>query len=126
MFENHRVLLFLVGCIGSRILFAYIAKVSPAQYLPWLGFLALIPAVGFFYLFFTGQRVTGKEVFGERIWWTWLRPIHGTLWLLFAYSAFRLDTNAWKYLAIDVVFGLAAYITFHFGGSTLKGFISSV
>ena len=125
MFENHRVLLFLIGCIGSRILIAYFAKECPVKYLPWLGALAILPAVGFFYLFFTGQRATGAEVFGERIWWTWLRPVHGMLWMLFAYRAFRLDTNAWKYLALDAVFGLAAYLSFHFGGSTLKRFISS-
>ena len=34
-----------------------------------MGYLALIPAIGFMYIFLTGSREKGGEVFGARIWW---------------------------------------------------------
>jgi hypothetical protein len=104
-----RTLLFLFFCIGTRTLFAYLAK-TYTHYLPYMGALALLPAIGFFYLFFSGKRKTGAEVFGDKIWWNKLRPIHGTLYLLFAISAIRKKHYAWIFLAIDVVIGLLAFI----------------
>ena len=75
-----RFLLFLVGCIGVRTLFVIAAKNSPVRYLKYLGYLALLPAIGFVYIFLTGSRQTGAEVFGEKIWWNDLRPIHALLY----------------------------------------------
>ena len=63
-----RFLLFLIGCIGIRSLFVYIAKNVNTQLLMYMGYLALIPAVGFFYIYLSGSRQTGAEVFGEKIW----------------------------------------------------------
>lgn len=103
-----RTLLFLIFCIGTRILFAYIAK-TYTNYLPLMGILALLPAIGFFYLFLSGKRKTGGEVFGDKIWWNDLRPAHGTLYLLFAISALMKKSYAWIFLAIDVVLGLSAF-----------------
>ena len=49
-------MLFLVGCIGVRILFVIIAKNINIKYLKYLGYLALLPAIGFIYLHVTGIR----------------------------------------------------------------------
>jgi hypothetical protein len=54
-----RFLLFLFGCIPTRLAFVYIAKNIPINYLPLLGYAALIPALGFIYLFLSGSRSTG-------------------------------------------------------------------
>ena len=51
-----RFLLFLVGCIGTRSLFVYLAKNATEKYLMYLGYLALLPAIGFLYIYFTGAR----------------------------------------------------------------------
>jgi hypothetical protein len=80
----------------------------------FMGYLALLPAVGFFYLYFSGTRKTGAEVFGDKIWWNNLRPIHGLLYLLFAYNAIIGNKNAWIYLLVDVLFGLTSFFIFHF------------
>ena len=109
-----RFLLFLFGCIGSRLLLVYLAKIATKIYLMYLGYLALIPAIGFFYLFFSGSRQTGMEVFGEKIWWNNLRPIHGSLYLLFAYNAITGNQNAWIYLLVDVIIGLISFLIFHY------------
>lgn len=109
-----RFILFLIGCIGSRSLLVYIAKTTNKQYLMYLGYLALLPAIGFFYLYFTGSRKTGGEVFGDKIWWNNLRPIHGLLYSLFAYNAIIGNTNAYIYLLVDVVLGLTSFLIFHY------------
>jgi len=109
-----RFLLFFVGCIGMRILFVFIAKNTSVSYLPYLGYLALLPAVGFIYIYLTGSRKTGQEVFGEKIWWNDLRPLHSLLYFLFAYNAIQRNKNSWVYLLIDVVFGLFSFLIFHY------------
>lgn len=106
-----RLLLFLIGCIGMRSLFAYAAKVASVGVLRIMGWLALIPAVGFLYIFVTGSRKTGAEVFGEKIWWNSLRPIHSVMYFAFALLAISgLHGIAWKVLAADVVLGLSAFL----------------
>jgi hypothetical protein len=108
-------LVFLIGCLGTRSLFAYIAKLASVQQLKWLGYLAMLPAIGFIYIFLTGARQTGLEVGGGRIWWNNLRPLHAIMYLVFAYLAITGATQyAWKVLAADVVIGLVAFLTHYF------------
>ena len=42
-----RMLLFLFGCIGTRCLLAYIAKKINPEYLPYMGYIALIISLSF-------------------------------------------------------------------------------
>ena len=109
-----RFLLFLIGCIGTRSLFVYLAKNIPINYLPFLGYLALLPTIGFIYIFITGSRETGAEVFGDKIWWNNLRPLHALLYGLFAYNAINKRLFAWKFLLMDVIIGLVAFLSFHY------------
>jgi len=109
-----RFLLFLVGCIGARLLLVYIAKNINIKFLKYMGYLLLLPAFGFIYIYLTGTRQTGAEVFGDKIWWNNLRPIHASLYLLFSYNAINGNKNAWIYLLIDVLFGLTSFLTHHF------------
>lgn len=109
-----RFLLFLFACIGTRSLFVYLAKNANSTYLRYMGYLALLLAISFFYIFLTDSRKTGAEVFGDKIWWNNLRPIHGVLYLLFAYNAIIGNKFAWIYLLIDVIFGLGSFLAFHY------------
>lgn len=109
-----RFLLFLIGCLGVRSLFVYISREIDPNYLPYLGYLALIPAIGFIYIYLTNSRTTGPEVFGDRIWWNHLRPIHSGLYFLFAYSAIRGDRNAWVWLLLDVLVGFISFLLYHY------------
>ena len=115
-----RFLLFLIGCIGIRSLFVYIAKNVNTQLLMYMGYLTLIPAIGFFYIYLSGSRQTGAEVFGEKIWWNNLRPIHGLLYFLFGYNAIIGNKNAWIYLLIDVIIGLISFLIFHLYNGDFK------
>jgi hypothetical protein len=118
MNELHkRIYLFLFGCIGIRLLFVYISKNIGLQYLPILGYLALLPMFGFIYIYLTGSRKTGAEVFGGKIWWNDLRPVHALLYGLFAYHAIRKAPFSWVYLLVDVIIGFFAFMIYH----TMRG-----
>jgi len=109
-----RILMFLIGCIGMRSLFVVIAKYININYLKYLGFLALLPVIGFIYIYITGARKTGPETFGEKIWWNNLRPIHAIFYFLFAYNAIIGNKQAWLYLLADVLFGLISFLIYHY------------
>jgi hypothetical protein len=109
-----RFLLFLFGCIPTRLAIMYLAKIAPLNYLPILGYIALIPALGFIYLYFSGIRESGPETFGDKIWWNNLRPIHSVMYLLFAYNAINKVRSAWLYLMYDVIFGLFSFLIYHY------------
>ncbi len=109
-----RFLLFLIGCIGTRTLFVYLAKNVSLKILMYMGYLALLPALGFLYIYFTGARKTGGEVFGEKIWWNNLRPLHSALYFIFAYNAINGNPMSWVYLLIDVIIGLISFLAYHF------------
>jgi hypothetical protein len=85
-----------------------------------MGYGALVIAIGFFYIYLTGTRKTGAEVFGDTIWWNDLRPIHGLLYSLFAYNAITGNMSAWVYLLIDVIIGLTSFLIFHFMNNDFK------
>jgi len=110
---QQRFLMFLIGCIGARSLFVVIAKYIDTKYLKYLGYLALLPAIGFMYIYLTGSRKTGMEVFGEKIWWNDLRPVHSILYFLFAYNAIIGNSQAWIYLLADVLIGLISFLVHH-------------
>jgi hypothetical protein len=108
------VLLFLIGCIGIRFLFVFIAKYINPVYLPYLGVLALLPVLGWGYIYFISPRNTGPEVFGGKIWWNQLRPVHMAFYLLFALFAIQKLTFAYLPLLADVIFGLISFIIYHY------------
>jgi hypothetical protein len=109
-----RFLLFLIGCMGARFMLVYLAKETNKTFLMYMGYIAILPALGFFYLYFSGTRQTGDEVFGDKIWWNKLRPIHGLLYSLFAYNAIIGNNNSWKYLLVDVLVGLSSFLIYHY------------
>ena len=109
-----RFLLFLGGCIPSRFALMYLAKSMPNKYLPYLGYITLLMALGFIYLYFTNTRTVGAETFGQPIWWKNLRIVHGILYLLFSLFAINHYANAYLFLLYDTFFGLGAFLIYHY------------
>jgi hypothetical protein len=109
--ETKRILLFLFGCIGLRSYIVYLS--SKKEYLSYMTVPAFLIGFGFLYIYFTNSRQTGPEVFGDKIWWNDLRPLHGLLWISFAILAALKNENAWKLLLADVLIGLISFINFH-------------
>ncbi len=109
-----RVLLFLIGCMGSRFLLVYLAKISSLTFLKVIGVIALMISLGFISIYLFGLRKTGLETGGETIWWNSLRPFHALTYAIFGYMALSgMQNHAWKILLIDVIFGLSAFLIHH-------------
>lgn len=109
-----RFLVFLFGCIVVRFLFVVIAMKVNKKYLPYLGALSIIPAIGFIYIYLGGYRRKGGETFGQKIWWNNLRPVHAILYLTFAYLAINKSSQSYKPLLIDVLIGLLSFLIYHY------------
>lgn len=118
-----RLFLFLFGCIGSRIAFTVISAYSTGVMLQFLGVIALLFVIGWIYIIFIGKRDTGPEVFGGKIWWQKLRPIHAFLWGLFAFLALSMNPRAWMVLAVDTSFGLLSFLRHHYINGDLNALL---
>lgn len=114
--NTRQIVLFLVGCICSRIIISLVAKNTPSDKLPMLGIIALIPAFGFIHMYLNKDKQNGDKRFsGVMIWWKNLRLFHAFMYFMFAYSAINKDKNAWKILFADAIIGLLAWY-FHYYG----------
>lgn len=114
-----RLLLFVFGCMAARFGLAYLAyRYRHAEHMPLMGLAALVIAGGFAVIYVGGLRRTGPEVFGGRIWWDALRPVHASLFFLFALMALARDPRAWTVLAADAGIGAGAALLHH--GRTLS------
>jgi len=109
-----RMYLFLFGCIGARLLLTLLAQQLPLEKLPIMGWLYIALGFGFILNFIFKIRKTGPEVGGEKIWADYMRPIHASLYLLFAYLAVNKNRDAWKVLFIDTLIGLLAFVNHYF------------
>jgi hypothetical protein len=110
-----RIILFLIGCIGTKIMLSVMAKMSSDKILKIMGVVALIPAISFTYIFTNNLRGNGtKGMSGGTVWWNALRPIHACLYLLFAFYAIQKERNAWLILLVDAIFSLVVWYLHHF------------
>jgi hypothetical protein len=105
-----RRILFLLGCIPTRLLFAYIINKSILDKNETLQniitILLLGISVGFALIYIFKLRETGPEVFGDKIWWNHLRPIHS---IMYGLAALNYD-KASLIIVIDTLIGLGAYL----------------
>ena len=115
-----RFLLFIFGCITTRLILTVVVKNLQPKYLQIAGYLGLILGIGFLTIYYYNLRKTGIEVFGDKIWWNDIRPVHGFLYLIFAYLAINKNKNAWIVLLIDVIFGLVMFINHHYTNDNFK------
>jgi hypothetical protein len=104
-------LLFLIGCVPTRLLLTYLAyylENSPLKNI--VGLLTMVIGLGFLTIYFKDLRKTGVETEGRPIWWNNLRPVHGSLYILFSVLYLTGVKNSWIILLIDVIVGLIAFI----------------
>lgn len=114
--QTKRILIFLFGCILARTILALIAKNVNKENLKIMGYLAIPIGLAFMYLYFVGNDRADAQLewLGDKkIWWNDLRPIHGTLYLLFAYHAINQKEYSWIFLLLDVVIGLLSWLIHH-------------
>lgn len=97
-------LLFLIACIPSRILLAFLAYYLKGIYLQLFGLILLLLSASFFYLFFTNKRLKAFEA-GGKTWWHKLRPIHGSLYLVAGLLCLTKSNYAAIPILLDVILG---------------------
>ena len=110
---NTRIVLFFCACIPLRIVLAYLPTVLDKNYLFYYGLILLMPAIGFFYLYFTDSRLEAPEG-GGKTWWAELRIVHGLFYLFAAIYALQMSKLAYIPLSMDVVFGLISFLVKHY------------
>ena len=120
-----RFLLFIFVCILTRLILTFVVKKLKLIYLPIAGYIGLILGISFLTIYYYNLRKTGIEVFGDKIWWNDIRPIHGILYLIFAYLAINKNKNAWIILLLDVIFGLIMFIEHHYTNDNFKYFFEN-
>jgi len=107
MDKETRQTLFFFGCIVSRQLLAYLAyRGKHNEILTWI---TSIIGIGLWVVYIFKLRNEGFEA-GGKIWWNHLRPIHGSLYLLFAYMNYTGFEYSYVILVIDV---LMAYVVYY-------------
>ena len=114
--QTKRIIVFLFGCILARTILVLMAKNLNKEYLKIMGYLAIPIGLSFMYLYFVGNERADSQLewLGDKkIWWNDLRPVHGSLYLLFALSAIKQKEYAWVFLLIDVIIGLLAWLIHH-------------
>lgn len=109
---GHRAALFLVVCVGTRLVLVALARSVAPHHAPvryaLVAFTAAA-AIGFLPHFLFGTRAVAPEA-GGVAWWNPIRPLHAALIGLYAvYSLKRYDKTAWLFLLADVALGLAAW-----------------
>lgn len=108
-----RFVMFMFGCMVLRSILVIIANKIDPKYLPYMGYIALLPAIGMLVIFLFGLRKTGAEVLGDKIWWDKIRPLHSLFYFAFAYLAITKNKNAWLALLADLLLGFTGFVVYH-------------
>ena len=113
MVKKQILINFVFGCVFIRSLFVIISYKINKKYLPILGTLAILPAIGFFLIYF--KLINRKSgALGQKIWWDNLRPIHALLYLIFSYLAIKKSRFSYIPLLIDVLIGIISFVNNHY------------
>ena len=74
---------------------------------------AVYMIIGFIYIYLTGSRKTGAEVFGGKIWWNNLRPLHALNYLLATYMLHKNIKRPEYVILFDTIIGLLKFLIYH-------------
>ena len=110
-----RYLVFLGLCIPTRSLLTYIAKTIDKKYLPYMTIITLPFAIGFFKIYFFGDKRADNQLTwaNGKVWWNELRVIFGLIYFTFSICALLKFEFSWIFLLVDVIFGLGSFLIYH-------------
>jgi hypothetical protein len=117
-------LLFLAGCIPTRLLLTFLAYYSlnfefkhdkTLKYI--LTIITFLIGISFIIIYKKGWRKTGPETGGKEIWWNDYRPVHSSIYLTFSILTLLYILNPsysylkhiWILLLLDVIVGIFAF-----------------
>lgn len=106
-----RRLLFVGGCIPTRLLIAYVVSRADEKWRQISAVAFTIIGIAMLYLAITGKRLNGPETFGEGVWWTpELRVLHACIYFAFAGLTFAGYGESFYLLYADAFIGLFAFL----------------
>ena len=114
--ETKRFLVFLLGCIGTRLSLSMLAKYITTDYLPFLAIITIPISISFMYLYIFGNDRADRQLewlVDKKIWWDDLRPVHYILFMLFSIMAINKSSYSWIVLLLDTIIGLVAWLNHH-------------
>ena len=108
-----RSILFFILCIGGRLAFALLARYiiiyDTSKFAnSALILLSIIVASALLSHFLFDTRQVAIEA-GGLVWWNAIRPIHASIFILFAAYSTRGYTFAWMFLIMDLIVGIIAW-----------------
>lgn len=104
-------LYFLLFCIPSRGLLAYLVRTCSHRTRYLMAFILMCISVAFATIYLFGLRKTGAEVNGGEIWWDPLRVVHSALYMSAALYLIKNEKGyASGILIIDTMIGLIAHM----------------
>ena len=112
-----RFLLFLLGCIPTRLFITYIISISKKSSLPYIGLLTLNLSYNFIYLYLYGNNTADSQLEWaglSYILWNNLRLVHGILIFIFSILALNKNKNGYYILLLDTFIGLLSFLYYHF------------
>lgn len=117
-----RYISFLFGCMGARLGLGLLMQSSflyqNTTLYHIINIAIAIMGIGFIVIYLGGLRKTGIETGGKPIWWDYIRPLHGSIYLLaswFMFTKKKQNINtAGNLIMFDAIFGLVVWYLHHF------------
>jgi len=101
-------------CISFRILLVYLSFLSlkTTYFHLFFSLLFFVLGIGSFYHFITKKRIYGA--FNQTIWWHWLRPIHGVLFIITSYLIYKKKYEFIYPISIDIIISLIGHVKYRY------------
>ena len=106
--DSNRQKLFVYACIPARAIMAALPALLPLWVLPLYGIMTAVIAIGFLYLYFTGERMKAPEG-GGATWWSKSRLVHGMQYATAAIYLLQKSREATIPLALDILCGAGMF-----------------
>lgn len=117
---------FIVGCVGSRILFSCLLQYATEMILPVLSLLCIIISFGFGSLWLFNIR-TEKGAFNNKVWWKPIRVVHSLFFMLCAWFLYKKKQDlAATVILLDTSFGIASYFIHHYKEGDMYKLVENV
>ena len=103
-----------IVCIFIRFIFiygAYSAIQHNKYYNLFAGFYYIL-GFGSLYHWITNAREKGG--FNQPIWWNYLRPVHGTLYIIAAYFIYQKNLLFIPILLLDTLVSIDGHVRYHY------------
>jgi hypothetical protein len=110
---DKKINLFFMICIPLRILLVYIAYILPPNKLRYMGYLMLIPSIGFGNSFLKYKK-GDRGAFGGNVWWNNYRLVHSINYLIFAIMTINMNPKSYLVLLFDVILGIGFFSNKYF------------